>query len=90
MRLDLRVPMGMMFTLMGLLLLVFGMKTNGNATLYAPSLGINVNLWWGTVLLVFGLIVLFVGEWKKNRLAKENAPAEEKRMRPKNGQGDRK
>lgn len=67
MRFDLRVPMGMMFTLIGLILLVFGMKTNGAAALYAPSRGIDVNLWWGPVLLAFGLIVLFVGERKKNR-----------------------
>lgn len=67
MRFDLRVPMGMMFTLIGLVLTVFGMKTKVDAALYAPSLGIDVNLWWGLVLLAFGLIVLFVGERKKNR-----------------------
>jgi len=79
MRLDLRVPMGMMFTLMGLLLLVFGMKTNSDVALYAPSLGVNVNLWWGPVLLVFGLVVLFAGERKKSRLAIEKPLTDEKR-----------
>lgn len=83
MRLDLRVPVGMMFTLIGLVLTVLGMKTSADAALYAPSLGIDVNLWWGPVLVVFGLIVLFVGEWEKNRLAKEAAQTEKKRVRRK-------
>jgi hypothetical protein len=26
--------------------------------IYAASLGINVNLWWGLVLLAFGLVML--------------------------------
>jgi len=54
MNLDLRIPMGLMFTLVGVILSAFGLATNGNAALYARSLGINANLWWGLVLLVFG------------------------------------
>ena len=60
MNLDLRIPMGLMFTLTGLILTVFGLATNGNAALYAKSLGINVNLWWGLVLLAFGLTMYIV------------------------------
>lgn len=74
MRLDLRLPMGMMFTLTGAILTVFGIKTNGDAALYAKSLGINANLWWGLVLLVFGLIMVFTGERRQHRLAKEPPP----------------
>ena len=59
--LDLRVPLGLMFTLVGMILTLFGLKTNGNAVLYAPSLGINANLWWGMVLLTFGLTMLLLG-----------------------------
>jgi hypothetical protein len=33
MNLDLRIPVGLMFTLTGLILTLFGLKTNGNATL---------------------------------------------------------
>ncbi|HTS88840.1 MAG TPA: hypothetical protein VMG41_10145 [Gemmatimonadales bacterium] len=56
MRLDLRLPMGLMFTIMGALLAGFGL-TSGPA-IYERSLGINVNLWWGLVLLAFGLAML--------------------------------
>ncbi|MGA3343711.1 MAG: hypothetical protein ABSC76_02480 [Terracidiphilus sp.] len=72
--LDLRVPLGLMFTLVGLILTLFGLKTNGNAVLYAPSLGINANLWWGLVLLVFGLTMLLLGRRGQKRL--KDAPPE--------------
>ena len=56
--LDLRIPLGLMFTLTGLILTLFGLKTTGDAALYARCLGINANLWWGLVLLAFGLTML--------------------------------
>jgi uncharacterized protein (DUF58 family) len=59
--LDLRIPMGLMFTLVGVILSVFGLVTNSNAALYAQSLGINANLWWGLVLFVFGLTMFLLG-----------------------------
>jgi hypothetical protein len=80
--LDLRVPLGLMFSLVGLILTVFGLKTNGDTVLYAPSLGINANLWWGLVLLVFGLTMLILGRRGQKRL--ENAlpePVEESNPR---------
>jgi len=54
MSLDLRIPMGLMFSLLGIILTGFGLATNGSL-IYNASLGINVNKWWGLVLLVFGL-----------------------------------
>jgi hypothetical protein len=71
MNLDLRIPMGLMFTLTGAILTLFGLKTNGDAELYAKSLGINANLWWGLVLLVFGLTMFILGQRRQRRLAKE-------------------
>ncbi len=56
MNLDLRLPIGLMFSIFGALLTVFGMTSN--KAIYARSLGVNVNLWWGLVLLVFGLLML--------------------------------
>lgn len=56
MRLDLRLPIGMMFTTIGALLAVFGLVSDRG--IYDRSLGINVNLWWGLVLLAFGLVML--------------------------------
>ena len=59
MGLDIRLPIGGMFTLLGVLLVIYGLVTNGD--MYARSLGINVNLWWGLVMLVFGGLMLFFG-----------------------------
>jgi hypothetical protein len=56
MRFDLRLPIGMMFTVFGVLLTGFGL-VSGDA-IYRRSLGINVNLWWGLVLVVFGVVML--------------------------------
>lgn len=65
---DLRLPMGLMFSFMGAILAAFGMATNANAALYAKSLGINVNLWWGVGLLVFGQAMYYVGRRAQLRL----------------------
>ena len=54
MGLDIRWPIGLMFTLIGALLAVFGL-TKGSESM---SLGININLKWGVVLLAFGLFML--------------------------------
>ena len=56
MQLDLRLPIGLMFSIFGALLTLFGLV--GDHAIYARSLGINVNLWWGLVLLLFGLVML--------------------------------
>jgi hypothetical protein len=56
MRFDLRIPIGLMFTTFGLMLTAFGLMSD--EAIYARSLGINVNLWWGLVLFAFGLIML--------------------------------
>ena len=69
MRLDLRIPMGLMFTLVGAILVAFGISSNGSP-IYAASLGINANLWWGLVLFVFGLVMLLLGRSSQKRLAK--------------------
>ncbi len=82
MNLDLRIPMGLMFTITGLILSVFGFVTNGNAELYAKSLGINANLWWGLVLLIFGLTMFLTGRASQKRLEKNPPPpAEEGEVR---------
>ncbi|MGD0733228.1 MAG: hypothetical protein ABR956_18330 [Terracidiphilus sp.] len=67
--LDLRIPMGLMFTLVGVILTTFGLSTWGS-TIYVSSLGINANFWWGLVLLVFGLTMFLMGRRSQKRLAK--------------------
>jgi hypothetical protein len=64
MGLDIRWPIGLMFTLIGALLAVNGLRDNST---HAISLGININLIWGAVLLVFGvLMILGAIKGKKN------------------------
>lgn len=58
MQLDLRIPIGGMFTIFGVVLIVYGLVSD--PAIYQRSLGINVNLWWGLVLLVFGLVMLWL------------------------------
>lgn len=56
MGLDLRWPVGLLFTLLGALLVVFGLTSD--PAIYVRSLGVNVNLWWGVVMMVFGLAMI--------------------------------
>jgi hypothetical protein len=56
MQFDLKVAIGALFTLYGALLTLYGAL--GDPAQYARSLGLNVNLAWGLVLLVFGLCML--------------------------------
>ena len=56
MNLDLRLPIGLMFSAFGVMLTGFGLVSD--KAIYARSLGVNVNLWWGLVLLGFGLVML--------------------------------
>jgi hypothetical protein len=64
MRLDIRLPIGLMFALFGLLLAGYGLLTGGSE-IYERSLGFNINLEWGTVLLVFGGVMLWLGRVRK-------------------------
>ena len=59
MDLDIRTPIGLMFLILGVLLAGYGLVSD--PSLYARSLGINVNLWWGIVLTVFGAIMFALG-----------------------------
>jgi hypothetical protein len=63
MGLDIRWPIGLMFSLIGALLTGYGAITGSDADMYKRSLGININLCWGLVLLVFGLLMLILA-WR--------------------------
>jgi hypothetical protein len=63
MGLDLRWPIGLMFSLIGALLTIYGLMTNSNPEVYSRSLGLNINLYWGLLLLVFGASMLLLA-WK--------------------------
>jgi hypothetical protein len=62
---DLRLPIGLMFGIYGLILI--GVGVFGGPELLVPSLGINMNLRWGLVLLVFGLLILASWKWQRRK-----------------------
>jgi hypothetical protein len=55
MGIDIRLPLGGLFLLLGAILLVYGALSD--SSLYQQSLGINVNLYWGVVLFAFGAVM---------------------------------
>ena len=67
MNLDLRLPIGLMFSLMGVVLAGYGLVAD--KAIYARSLNINVNLWWGVVMLAFGLVMLSLVARARKRAA---------------------
>ena len=54
MGLDIRWPIGLMFSLIGVLLVIEGFATGPSA----KALNINIDLVWGVVLVVFGILML--------------------------------
>ncbi|HVM59910.1 MAG TPA: hypothetical protein VMV72_03505 [Verrucomicrobiae bacterium] len=60
MKLDIRMPMGVMFVLVGVILTVFGLATSSDAALYQKSLGLNINLIWGLVLAAIGAVMVIL------------------------------
>lgn len=72
---DARISVGMMFTLIGTILAAFGLGTRNNPDVYMKSLGINANLWWGLVLLAFGVTLLLLGRRAQARLEKAGRKA---------------
>lgn len=65
MGLDIKLPIGLMFTILGILVTIFGFFTSGDEALYNRSLGININLWSGVGMLIFGLIMLWFSRKKE-------------------------
>jgi len=61
MNFDLRLPIGLLFSLFGLILTGYGLATRGSE-IYAKSLGQNINLSWGVVLLIFGSFMLLLAK----------------------------
>jgi hypothetical protein len=70
MNLDLRIPMGLMFTIVGAILSIYGLVTQGSP-IYEKSVGMNINLIWGVVMLVFGISMFLLGRRSQNAPVKE-------------------
>lgn len=62
---DIRIPIGLLFAILGLILIVFGLYSMNDAELYARSLGKNINLWTGLAMFLFGGLMLFFTLRKK-------------------------
>jgi len=60
MGLDIRYPIGFLFSIIGIMLTIFGLVTGSNTELYHRSLDINVNLWTGLSMIIFGGIMLIL------------------------------
>jgi hypothetical protein len=56
MNLDIRIPIGLMFAVIGVIMVIFGLVSDPK--IYERSLGINVNVVWGCVLVVFSAFML--------------------------------
>jgi uncharacterized membrane protein len=68
MGIDIRIPIGGLFMSIGVILLIYGLATFGQE-MYARSLHMNINVWWGGVMLVFGLLMLHYGRRAMQRSA---------------------
>jgi hypothetical protein len=77
MGLDIRWPIGLMFSLVGAMLVIYGLATVSDPEVYRCSLGINVNLRWGVVLLVFGAAMLAMA-WRGSRQPPEPADSDKR------------
>jgi hypothetical protein len=58
MGLDLRWPIGLMFTFIGVLLTGYGVFNRAASITSIDGQEIDINLWWGVVLLIFGVLML--------------------------------
>ena len=54
---DIRAPIGGLFTLLGLMLAGYGLMAGSRTTSDVAPVT-NINLWWGIVMVVFGLLML--------------------------------
>jgi LPXTG-motif cell wall-anchored protein len=62
---DIRMPIGLMFSILGLIISAYGLITISNTEMYQKSLGININIIMGVIMLVFGLGMLYFARRKK-------------------------
>ena len=67
MGLDIKIPIGLMFSILGIILTIHGIVTNGNTEMYEQSLGHNINLWSGLAMVVFGVFMLATSSLLKRK-----------------------
>ena len=79
MNFDVRIPIGLMFSIFGVMLVLFGLVAD--EAIYQRSMGVNVNLWWGLVLLAFGAVMLWMS-WRARPVLPEDDGPGRPRPRP--------
>jgi hypothetical protein len=70
MGLDIKIPIGLMFAIFGAILGIYGLATDGNS-MYDISLSVNINLWSGISMFVFGVAMLFFSDLMKKKTKEE-------------------
>jgi protein-S-isoprenylcysteine O-methyltransferase Ste14 len=70
---DIRLPIGFLFTTLGALLVLFGLFTRHSPIYQERSLGLNINLSWGIILLVFGLLMVYFAKRSQRREVRKDA-----------------
>jgi len=55
MGLDIRLPIGIIFTIYGAILIIYGAVAD--PAIFVNSLGVNIDIWWGAAMLIFGLVM---------------------------------
>ncbi len=69
MGLDIKIPIGLMFAIFGVILGIYGVVTQGDS-MYAISLNININLWSGIAMFLFGGTMLLFSDLMKKKVKK--------------------
>lgn len=71
MGLDIKIPIGLMFTILGLILTILGLVTMHDTEMYRQALGYNINLFSGVIMLLFGCFMLFTSTLFKKKKTEE-------------------
>lgn len=69
MHLDVRLPIGYLFIIIGVILVGTGITSDPSE--YARALNVNIDLWWGIVMGAFGGFMLFLAFRSKKKSAAE-------------------
>jgi len=67
MGIDIKLPIGLMFTILGIILTIKGLVSIGDEIYIIKSLGYNINLWSGLFMLFFGTVMLLLSFLGKKR-----------------------
>jgi hypothetical protein len=71
MGLDIKIPIGLMFSILGAILTIHGIITAGDTAMYEQSLGVNINLWSGLSMVAFGGFMLLTSTLVKKKKKEE-------------------